>query len=85
MMIVCALVAGCTTMDNADREQKSDPHLEHAHSLEYAPTPKELLFKKAQHYQHERDYTNALFYFLNDKFPNDMVLIKTLGKKPNCC
>ncbi len=60
MVTACALVAGCATMDNTVRDQKDEPPLEQVKALDYASSPKEVLLKKAQHYQNKRDYANAL-------------------------
>ena len=60
MVTACALVTGCATMDNTVREQKDEPPLKQVKALDYASSPKELLLKKAQHYQNKRDYANAL-------------------------
>lgn len=47
-------------MDTTVRKQKDEPPLEKVKTLEFAPSDKEELLYKAQHYQNNRDYANAL-------------------------
>ena len=59
-MIAFAFITGCATMDTTVREQKDEPPLEEVKTLEFAPSDKEVLLDKAQYYQNNRDYANAL-------------------------
>jgi len=61
------LLAGCATFDNAFHEQavreqavREQEGETEAKPLDYAPSSKEVLLKKAHHYQNKRDYANAL-------------------------
>ncbi len=60
MVTAFAFITGCATMDTTVRKQKDEPPLEEVKTLEFAPSDKEELLYKAQHYQNNRDYANAL-------------------------
>jgi hypothetical protein len=60
MVSAFAFITGCATMDTTVREQKDEQPLEEVRTLELAPSNREVLLYKAQHYQNNRDYANAL-------------------------
>jgi hypothetical protein len=60
MVAAFAFITGCTTMDTTVRRQKDEPPLEEVKTLELAQSDREVLLTKAQHYQNNRDYANAL-------------------------
>jgi hypothetical protein len=60
MVTAFAFITGCATVDTTVREQDDKPPLEEVKTLELAPSDKKVLLTKAQHYQDNRDYANAL-------------------------
>jgi len=57
---VILLISGCTSNERAIKAQKDETPVKEKDVIEFAPSDKEELLKKAQIFQKNRDYGNAL-------------------------
>ena len=94
--LFAGLFAGCATFDNAFHERAVQEQIvreqavreqeeeTEAKPLDYAPSSKEVLLKKAHHYQKSRDYANALINIVRaEKAEGDERLDESISRLKN--
>ena len=60
LLVMIALVAGCTTDRGAVEDKPGEAAREEPKTIDLAPSDREMLLKEARNYQKNRDYGNAL-------------------------